>query len=188
LLGYGVAMLINLIGALSILGAGDAVGSPGMTIALSVVWFIVVYPLSYECVYFTFYNSLITGKAVKYICSMVMLGIWWGFLVFVLIGIAGGVGLIAMINCYSKGHPGQGTISLFFCLAGAADAAGLVWAFFQMMKFYKAEGLRGRALAEVSHFAAERAYENRDVLAQAARDNPELTTSLATSAASSAYG
>jgi hypothetical protein len=189
-LGYGASFCINLIGALACLGAGGAQKtSTGMLLALACVWFFVVYPVGYEVVYFMFYNSLISGKAVKYVCSMILYAIWWAILVVALIGIGGGgsVGMIIMINLYSGHKGGQGTIALIFFIAGTADALGLAYAFLQLIRFYKAEGLQGKAMSEVGQFAAQQAVENKDLLADAARENPELVGSIAANAYST-YG
>jgi hypothetical protein len=187
--GY-IPYAINVIGAFGVLfgRGGDAVSSTGMLLALSLFFLLVWQALGYEVFYFVYYNALAQSKGLKFICSLVTYFIWWGMLVFNVIGIGGGgsVGLIVSIDLSSKHHGGLFAIGLIFFLTGLADAAVLAWLFVRLVQFYRAEGLSKKAFAEAGQIALEQAANNREALVGAALEHPEAVSNIA--AAGGVYG
>jgi hypothetical protein len=169
-------------------GAGNDAGtSAGMLIALSLFFLIVWQLLGYELFYFLYYNALAQGKGLKFICSLITYAIWWGILVFNLIGVedGGSVGIIVAVNL-TKEHGGLFAIGLIFFLTGLADAAVLAWLFIKLVRFYRSEGLSKKAFAEAGAIAIEQASNNREALVGAALEHPEAVSNIA--AAGGVYG
>jgi hypothetical protein len=177
---------INVIGALGVQftsGAGTAADtSTGMLLALSIFFLVVWQLLGYECFYFLYYKALIQGKGLKFICSLVTFVIWWGMLVFNVIGVkdGGSVGIMIVADLQGKFN-GCFTIGLIFVLVGLADAAALAYLFVRLVQFYRREGLSKKAFAEAGQFAAEQAAANRETLVGVAMEHPEVVSNIAAS-------
>lgn len=163
----GIVYLVNLIGCLACLGSQSAAKtSVGLLIGLSVVYFIVFWPLSFEICYFVLYDALRRAKGMKFICGLAMYVIWWLILVFNVIGMkdGGAVGIIIMINLFSGGKGAIGAIACVFTILAIVDCAALGWMFILWCRWYKREGLSQKAFSEAAQYAAERAKDNPDAL------------------------
>lgn len=166
-LATGIVYLVNVIGSLACLGSNNAAGtSVGLLIGLSIVYFVVFWPLSFEICYFVLYDALKKAKGMKFICGLGMYCIWWIILVVNVIGPkdGGAVGFIVMINLFSGGQGGIGAIACVFTILGVVDAAGLAWMFVLWCRWYKKEGLSRKAFSEAAQYAAEQARDNPEAL------------------------
>jgi hypothetical protein len=166
-LGTGICYLLNVVGAFSLFGAGDAAKtSTGMAVILSLVFLCILYPASYEVSYFVLYKAMATGKGLRFFCGFITYAIWWGLLAFCMIGVSDGpsVGFIIMINLFSGGKSGQGFLSLLFCIATVAMVGVMGFEGIMLWRFYKSEGLSNKAYSEAAGIAVRQAYEQRETL------------------------
>lgn len=170
---HAVVYLINFIGCLCCLypNAGNVVSSVATKIILGAAFLILFVPISFEVCYFTLYNGLSQGKAMKYFCGLVTSAIWTIICAFNAIGINGGgtVGWIQMAKLFgAEGATFVGIIGLIYSILATAGVAGYVYIFILLIKYWKQEGLQNKALGEASVMAAQAARENPDVVMQAA--------------------
>jgi hypothetical protein len=166
----GIAYTLNVIAAFSLFAAGDAPKtSTGMAVILSLVFLIIFYPISYELSYFLLYKAMATGKGLRFFCGFLTFGIWWGLLIFCIIGVTDGpsCGFIIMINLFQGGKTGPGVISLIFCLFASAVVVGMGYGGIRLWRFYKSEGLSSKAYTEAADIAVQQAYEHRESLLEA---------------------
>ena len=183
-----LAYLFNVIGALGCLSgsAAEVTTSPATKIILSLIFFVVLCPLSFEVSYFVFYNALMKGKALRYFCFLVTYAIWIAVLILSVIGLDqfGSVGFIQMISLFGTSAKFTAVIALIFCILGAAIGVCMVLSYIRLIHYWKKNGIKRKAFQEASVLAAEKAYENKDTIAEVAKDNPELVASAAKTAAS----
>jgi hypothetical protein len=78
------------------------------------------------------------------------------------------------------------TIGLIFVLVAIADAVALAFIFVRLVRFYRREGLSQKAFAEAGQIAMEQAAANREAIAGAAAEHPDVVNNLA--AAGGLYG
>ncbi|KAH0787904.1 secretory carrier-associated membrane protein 1 [Histomonas meleagridis] len=166
----GVVYLINLIGAISCFDSDTSkhTTSPATKLVLSIIYLFVFVPLSFECSYFVLYDSLISGKGLRFFWFMVTYFIWFAVLVINLIGLDGGgsVGFIQMVNLFGSKTKAAAIFGLFFCLLGIAEAAGMVYTFIKLIKIYKSEGLMGKALDDASTLAMQMKIDSGSPVSQ----------------------
>lgn len=177
LLLFGPIYLINFLAVLFSMGCGDILhNSPAMMLVLSAFYLIALWPVSFEICYFPYYNSLISGKAMRFFCALGVYFLYFALLVFNVIGIAsnGAIGIISVIDLFAAGKVLQGVFGIIFVVAGILDICVMVIVFISLIAYYKQEGLDKKAFAEAGQFAAEKAMENRELLAEAAMNNPGL--------------
>ncbi|OHT08615.1 hypothetical protein TRFO_22801 [Tritrichomonas foetus] len=189
--GIGIIYAINWIGCLACLNgqAAAATSSPATKIVLSTIFLFIFYPLSYELVYFVYYNAVMTGKGLKFVCFLITYVIWGLMLVYAAIGIddGGSVGWIQTINLFAGDGASKGiaVIALIFSLSATGMVVFLGFMFMKFIKFYRSEGFEKRTFSEAAQFTAEKARENPDIIMDVARDNPELIKHTAAAAAGS---
>ena len=172
--------LVNCIGCFCCLASARYTSSPASKIVLSLLFLIVFCPISFEVSYFILYDALSKGKGLRFFIFMFTYLIWCGILVFNLIGIddSGSVGFIQMINLFA-GPVVTAVVALVFCIAGSLDVAAMVFTFIKLFRFYRTEGLEKKAFGEAALIAAEKAKENKDTIAEVARENPEFVANTA---------
>lgn len=171
-LAAGPVYLVNLIGCFACLGnQGGTSTSVGLLIALSLVYFVILWPLSFEVCYFVFYDALVQAKGLKFVCALVMYAIWFLILVFNIIGMTdgGSVGFIIMLDLFGEGHTAVGMIAVVFVILAMGEAGVMGWMFVLLIKWYRTEGLQKKAFADLGKLAAEQAAEHPDVVMGAAR-------------------
>lgn len=183
----GIIYFINAFGCLCCLnpGAAKKVSSPATLIILSLVVLLLLFPLSYEVGYFVFYKALVQGKALKFICFLVVYAIWFVILAIETIGFeeTGSVGFITTINLFgAESGKFAAVIGLIFSILAAIDCVAMVYTFGMCVKYYKNEGIDKKAMNEASVYAAQAARDNQDVIIDAARENPDLVYGAATTA------
>jgi hypothetical protein len=182
----------NVIGCLSLLNpdAAQNIRSPATHIVLSLVFFIVLCPLSFELAFFTLYKAIERAKAIKFFCGLFVYVVWCGVLVFNLIGIksGGSVGFIVMIDVFG-GNSAVGVIALIFCILGSAVAAAQVYSILWLVRYYRANGLAEKAIGEGATLAAQYARDHPEQAIAAAgyaQEHPDQAMAVAGYAASGA--
>lgn len=162
-----VVYFVNWIGCLSCLakGAAERVDSPATKIVVSSIFLFVFCPLAFHLAFFAIYKAMKKRKALKFFCGMIAYAVWFIALVFNVIGIKGGgnVGLITMIDVFS-GNAVVGVISLIFTLLGTCELVAMAWSFIWLIKYYKTNGLKGKAIQEGFGIAADNAAQIRTAL------------------------
>lgn len=191
-LGIGLIYLLNWIGCLACLGAGSSTSSPATKIVISSIDLFILFPVSWEISYFVFYKALAEGRGLKFVCFLITYIIWGIILIVEAIGFddGGSVGWIQMIDLFSGTGGGAkfaAVLGLIFSICATGMIALMFFIFIKLIKFYRSEGLQKKSFQEAAKFTAERANENRDVLIEAARENPELVQHAAGAAVSGGY-
>lgn len=186
-----IVYLLNFIGALGCLKgeAAKKTSSPATMIVMSIIYLVVLIPVSFEVSFFVMYSAVKEGKGLRLFCFMVTYFIWFAFLVLNLIGINGNgtLGYIITFDLFGAAK-GVAIIGLLFCITGTLVAVAMVFTFIHLIKLWKSEGLEKKAFQEASKIAAEKAYENKDTIIETARENPELVANAAQMASQQRYG
>jgi hypothetical protein len=180
-LGCVGALFINAIGCLTLLDG--VISSPGTSVILSLVYLIVLSPLSFELAFFPLYKALARAKAIKFFTSLFMFLVWFGFLAFCLIGVigTGGCGFWLMFTVFGKSTT-TGVIALLFCIVGTPIAVLMAMSLIWLFRYYKTNGLAEKAMQEGANAAANYAKEHPEQAMDAAKfaaANPDAAAAIA---------
>jgi len=162
--------------------------SPATLIVLSLIYVLLVAPVSFDIVFMVFYNALKEDKALKYYGFLLTYGIYFLFFGFLAIGtsIFGTVGSVGWINTLNiMSGTGTGlvtTLGFVFCIVSSlfTFVVGLTW--IQCLNFRSSEAYKKKAMGEFAGVAATFANDNKDEIAHIARENPDLVLGAANTA------
>lgn len=180
-IGITLAYAVNLIGVLTMIGCkydsdGDGkdevypVDSLSIAIVLAVFFLIVLCPFSFKFVFFYLYKAFQRGRTIRFFVALGFYIIWFLVLAFNLVGIqeAGSVGFIVMGFTFRADKPVAGVVCLIFIVLGVVCAVGMVLAFFWLWRYYRQNGLAGKAKEEAAGLAIDYAREHPDQAAAVA--------------------
>jgi hypothetical protein len=164
-LGVTLVYVINVIGCFALMspGASEKVRSPATHIVLSLVFLIVLCPLSFELAFFGLYKAVQRGKGLKFFVSLFWYVVWFAFLCFNVVGLidTGSVGFMIMFQVFG-GSTGAGVVALIFCICGSGIAVLLAIFGIWLVRYYRTNGLSKKAMMEGATIAADYAKDHPD--------------------------
>lgn len=99
----------------------------------------------------------------------------------------GSIGWINMVDLYNDGARLMATLGLFYSILATLLVAAIGYTWWKAFRYYRDTGLDQKTFSEATKVASEYAYENREVIVQAAKDNPEAAQSFAQTATSFSF-
>lgn len=182
-IGITLAYAVNVIGVFALLnctlkeekdGKMDPVDPPfdsqGISVVLAVFFLLVLCPFSFEFVFFYFYKAFQRGKVIRFFIALGFYIIWFLVLAFNIIGlrIGGSVGFAVMGRLFSHDKVGLGVIGLIFVIIAIAMGLAMAFGFIWLWRYYRQNGLAGKAKEEAAGMAVDYAREHPDQAAAVA--------------------
>lgn len=159
-------------------------------VLMSALYGAIIIPISFEFCFFVLYNALKLGKGLKFFGFMLMYSLFLLVHGALLVGYSdygGSFGFIHMVELFSKKASVAGVLGLIYCIFTSLLVVAIILTWLRMFRYYRTSGLDKKTVGEAGKIAADYAYDNREVVVQAARDNPEAAASFAQTSASFAY-
>lgn len=140
--------------------------------------------LNLNCL-FLLYNALKEAKSTKFFGFLFIYGICTLVHLELLISLgdtmSGSIGILLLLDSFGTDASFLTIFSLIYVITEGLCTFGYCWTWYSAFKYYRVEGLDKNLAAETRQAAVNLAAQHKDVLIQAAKDNPELVKDLVAS-------
>lgn len=162
--------LENIAGAIALNFSSDFDETGATMIVLSVLMAFVLTPLAVRFAFFGMYKGMKAGKAIPFFWGFGLHCLWFGILVFNLIGFDWGAacGFIIMVDVAK--YQAIGPITIIFCVAGTLIAIAHGFSIVWLIRFYRSHGLVDKAKREGAEAGVDYAKDHPDQVYAAATE------------------
>lgn len=170
-----LATLINFVSC--IIAMGSNIESPTANLVFSIAYGILLILGSIEYVFFGLYKALNLGTGTKFFGFLFLYGVFLLIHAYMTIGaggyFTGSTGYIKMADIF-EGSSVPGIFSLIYSILDTLACVGMGFTWFWCVRYYRSEGLVEKAKREAGKMALDYAVYHKEVIIEAAKENPDL--------------